>query len=215
VTRQASIKRTELAATPEDPRLVLLIDVVDEYAIFLLDQDGRVATWNVGAARIKGYRADEILGEHFSIFYTAEDIASDKPARELAEATATGQYREESWRVRKDGSVFWANVVITAMFGTDGDLQGFAKITRDDSDRKIAADKARAIDRLRDREAIAEGLHQKVIHRVFEAGMVLEGALGLTSDPALQERIEAAVALLEATLTDVRHVALGLAADDG
>jgi PAS domain S-box-containing protein len=214
VTAQVSAKRPELASTVEDPRLVLLIDAVDEYAIFLLDRDGRVASWNTGAARIKGYAADEILGQHFSVFYTADDNADGKPARELTEAAATGQFREEGWRIRKDGSVFWANVVITAMFDADGELQGFAKISRDDSDRRLAGDKARAMDRLQDRELIAEGLHQKVIHRVFEAGMVLEGALGLTSDPAMQDRLEAAVSLLEATLRDVRHVALGLAADD-
>lgn len=214
MTAHASSKRAELASVPEDRRLALLIDAVDEYAIFLLDTDGRVATWNLGAARIKGYRADEILGTHFSVFYPPEDIASGKPGDELAEATETGQVREEGWRVRQDGSRFWANVVITAMFDADGAIQGFAKITRDDSDRKAAREKGRASDRLHDRELIAEGLHQKVIHRVFEAGMVLEGAMGLTSDPAMHRRIEAAVALLDETVKDVRHVALGLAADD-
>lgn len=195
---------------PDDPLLTLLIDAVDEYAIFLLDVTGHVATWNAGADRITGYRGEQILGTHFSAFYRPDDIASGKPAVALAAARADGQFCEEGWRVRQDGSTFWASVVITELLDDEGELQGFTLIARDDSERK--AD--RTMDRLLDREVIADGLNQKVIHRVFEAGMVLEGAMGLTSDPALHRRIEAAVALLDATVKDVRHVALGLVADD-
>src|SRR4051812_1333407 len=102
------------SATPE--QLALLLDSVADYAIFLLDSTGHIRSWNLGARRIKGYEADEIIGEHFSRFYTPEDIARDHPANELAIAQEQGRYEEEGWRVRKDGSRFWASVLITALF---------------------------------------------------------------------------------------------------
>ncbi len=116
----------------------LLVASVVDYAIFVLDPVGRVATWNVGAARIKGYRADEILGQHFARFYPLEDIEAGKPAMELREAAARGRLEDEGWRVRKDGSRFWANVVITALRDAAGRLVGFAKVTRDLTERKEA-----------------------------------------------------------------------------
>jgi PAS domain S-box-containing protein len=120
----------------------LMVDSVRDYAIFMLDPNGHVASWNQGAQRIKGYTADEIIGRHFSAFYTAEDIASRKPARELKIAARVGKYEEEGIRVRKDGSVFWANVVITAVRDDDHTLVGFAKVTRDLTERRAAQDKA-------------------------------------------------------------------------
>jgi PAS domain S-box-containing protein len=116
-------------------RLVLS---VSDYAIFLLDPDGHISTWNAGARRAKGYTEEEILGRHFSVFYTEEDRASGHPADELRIAAETGRYQEEGWRVRKDGSRFWANVVITAARGADGALLGFAKVTRDLTERREA-----------------------------------------------------------------------------
>jgi PAS domain S-box-containing protein len=203
-----------VVAAPTDTRLALLIDAVTEYAIFVLDPDGRVATWNPGAQRIKGYEASEILGHHFSVFYPPADVEAGKPELDLAEATENGQHREEGWRVRKDGSLFWANVVITAIVDPDGIVRGFAKVTRDDTDRKLASEQARSLDRLRDREAIAQGLHAKVVHRVMEAGMVIEGAMGLARDPAIAARLVEAVRLLDATVRHVRLVALDLS-DEG
>src|SRR5688572_3109086 len=91
----------------------LLVESVTDYAIFILDPDGNVATWNTGAVRIKGYEADEIIGRHFSIFYLPEEVTAGKPARELQIAAETGRVEDEGWRLRKDGSRFWANVVIT------------------------------------------------------------------------------------------------------
>jgi hypothetical protein len=113
-----------------------LIMGVKDYAILMLDLKGFVTTWNVGAERIKGYRAEEIVGHHFSKFYTPEAIAKGKPSQELQTAADKGRFEEEAWRVRKDGSRFWANVVITALFDTDGRLRGFGKVTRDISERK-------------------------------------------------------------------------------
>ena len=120
----------------------LMVDSVRDYAIFMLDPEGHVASWNKGAQRIKGYTASEIIGRHFSTFYPPEDIASDKPARELKIAIRQGKFEEEGIRLRKDGSVFWANVVITAVRDEDGTLVGFAKVTRDLTERRAAQERA-------------------------------------------------------------------------
>ena len=114
----------------------LLIESVKDYAIFLLDVDGRVISWNAGAERIKGYRYDEIVGQHFSRFYPPEVAATGKPQRALEKAAREGRVVDEDWRIRKDGSRFWASVVITAHRDKDGRLRGFAKVTRDMTERK-------------------------------------------------------------------------------
>lgn len=114
----------------------LLVNTVKDYAIFLLDPDGRIASWNLGAEKIKGYRADEIIGRHFSVFYPRAAVESGWPDYELAEARKTGRFEDHGWRVRKDGSLFWANVLITALRDDRGELRGFAKITRDLSERR-------------------------------------------------------------------------------
>src|SRR5438552_2852847 len=128
---------SELAApfrTSEDV-FRLMVENVKDYAIFMLDVGGRVASWNAGAERIKGYSAEEIIGQHFSRFYPPEDVQARKPERELQVAAAEGQWADEGWRVRKDGSRFWASVVITAVRSADGELLGFGKITRDVTQR--------------------------------------------------------------------------------
>ena len=128
---------SELAApfrTSEDV-FRLMVENVKDYAIFMLDVGGRVASWNAGAERIKGYSAEEIIGQHFSRFYPPEDVQARKPERELQVAAAEGQWAEEGWRVRKDGSRFWASVVITAVRSADGELLGFGKVTRDVTQR--------------------------------------------------------------------------------
>jgi PAS domain S-box-containing protein len=116
----------------------LMVDSVVDYAIFMLDPQGRIATWNRGAERIKLYRADEIIGQHFSIFYPSESIAKRLSERELFVAAANGRHEDEGWRIRKGGSRFWANVVITALRDDQGQLVGFAKVTRDLSERRRA-----------------------------------------------------------------------------
>lgn len=120
----------------------LLVESVVDYAIFLLDPQGNVASWNEGAQRINGYQRDEIVGRHFSTFYTAEDKARHKPEWELETATREGRVEDEAWRVRKDGSLLWANVVITALRDESGTLVGFAKVTRDLSERRAAEQRA-------------------------------------------------------------------------
>jgi PAS domain S-box-containing protein len=119
-----------------EERFRLLVEQVKDYAIFILDAKGNVSSWNQGARRLKGYSSDEIIGKHFSTFYTAEDLATDKPARELSIAIREGRYEEEGWRIRKDRTRFWANVVITSLWDKRGNLTGFAKVTRDLTQRK-------------------------------------------------------------------------------
>jgi PAS domain S-box-containing protein len=120
----------------------LLVESVRDYAIFALDPDGHVLSWNLGAQRFKGYAPEEIIGRHFSTFYPPEDIAAGKPAMELEVATAEGRVEDEGWRLRKDGTRFWASVVITALRDAHGTLVGFAKVTRDLTERMLARERA-------------------------------------------------------------------------
>lgn len=129
-------KQAELELRESEEHYRLMVDGVRDYAIFMLDPTGIIKTWNDGAKRTKGYNASEIIGKHFSIFYTAEDLETKKPERELRIAIETGKYEEEGWRVKKNGSVFWANVVITALYNEQNQLLGFSKVTRDLTDRK-------------------------------------------------------------------------------
>src|ERR1700690_569872 len=121
-----------------DERFRLLVDSVRDYAIFLLDPEGHVLTWNAGAEFIKGYAREEILGKHFSIFYLPEAKQSGWPDRELALAEKEGRIQDEGWRVKKDGGTFWASVTITALRQADGRLYGFAKVTRGLTSRREA-----------------------------------------------------------------------------
>jgi PAS domain S-box-containing protein len=139
------LERQVAALRASEERFRLLVDGTTDYAIFMLDPSGRVASWNASAQRIKQYRADEIVGQQFSRFYTAEDVVTGKPVRELQVAEAEGRYEEEGWRVRKDGSHFWASVIITALRDEGGHLRGFSKLTRDMTERKKAEDNARRL----------------------------------------------------------------------
>ena len=129
-------KATEEALRQSEERFRLMVSDVKDYAILMLDPDGRVASWNAGAERTKGYQAEEILGQPFSRFYPEEDIQSGKPAAALQTALQKGRHEDEGWRVRKDGSKFWADVVLTALRDKTGELRGFCKVTRDVTVRK-------------------------------------------------------------------------------
>ncbi|MEO6224400.1 MAG: PAS domain S-box protein [Sphingomicrobium sp.] len=137
ITRDMTERRAaEQALLEAERRFRILVQGVTDYAIYMLSPEGEVTNWNAGAERIKGYSPDEIVGEHFSRFYTPEDFAAKVPDRALATARETGRYEAEGWRVRKDGTQFWASVVIDAIHDEQGELIGFAKITRDMSDRR-------------------------------------------------------------------------------
>jgi PAS domain S-box-containing protein len=138
---QLATSQTKLEET--ERRFRLLVESVTDYAIYMLDPQGQVVNWNAGAQRIKGYAREDIIGRHFSTFYTADDRLAEIPAKALAIATGTGKYEAEGWRIRKDGSTFWAGVVINAIKSQDGELIGFAKITRDLTERRAADERAR------------------------------------------------------------------------
>lgn len=122
-------------------RYKMLVENVQDYAIFFMDPEGYIQTWNKGAEKNKGYTHDEIVGKHFSLFYSEQDNLDNKPARELEIAKRVGRVEDEDWRIRKDGSKFWANVVITALYDDEGTLQGFAKVTRNLTERKENEDR--------------------------------------------------------------------------
>src|SRR5271163_3898144 len=127
----------------QDGQYRLLVEAITDYAIYMLDPNGVVKSWNPGAERFKGYQAAEILGKHFSMFYTLEDRAKGEPERAMGTAAREGKFEAEGWRVRKDGSRFWALVVIDPIYADDGTLLGFAKITRDLTERKQAEEELR------------------------------------------------------------------------
>jgi PAS domain S-box-containing protein len=136
--QQAAALQSETALVESEQRFRLFVEAVRDYAIFMLDPQGHVATWNTGAERIKGYKPWEIIGQHFSKFYPEEDLKSRKPWRELEVAAEEGRFEDEGWRLRKDGSRFWANVIITAIKDEDGRLLGFGKVTRDLTEKRRA-----------------------------------------------------------------------------
>ena len=183
ITRDLTERRAaEEALRATQQQFQLLVQGVTDYAIYMLSPSGEISSWNAGAERIKGYAADEVLGTHFSRFYTAADRAAGEPARALAIAAAEGRYEREGQRVRKDGTHFWANVVIDALHATDGTLLGFAKITRDVTAQREAR---RALDEARETlfqaqkmEAIGQ-LTGGVAHDFNNLLMVIKGSIEL------------------------------------
>src|SRR5262245_4387876 len=162
---QAAHRQAEVAKEESEEILQLFVNSVTDYALFLLDPQGHVMSWNRGAEQIKGYQAHEIVGQHFSRFYPPEDVAAGKPAWELQVAATEGRIEDEGWRVRKDGTRFWANVVITALYDASGRLRGFGKVTRDLTERRQAEETLRQTN---------ASLEQRVATRTAELQRSLE-----------------------------------------
>ncbi|MCP3727497.1 PAS domain S-box protein [Paraburkholderia sp. CNPSo 3272] len=206
IVRDTTDKRLAHEAVVEsERRFRLLVQGVTDYSIFMLSPEGHVTNWNLGAARIKGYEATEIIGSHFRRFYTAEDAAQGLPERNLNTAATQGRFETEGWRVRKDGSRFWANVVIDAIRDEQGDLIGFAKITRDVTERKTAQEeleKARAaLLQSQKMEALGK-LTGGVAHDFNNVLQVLRGNLELLEgrhgrDGWTRERLDKAIDAVE------------------
>jgi PAS domain S-box-containing protein len=187
VTRDMTERVGAQAALREsEERFRILVQGVADYAIYMLDPEGRITNWNLGGERIKGYPADEIVGQHFSIFFTEADRAKGEPEREIATAAREGRFEGEGWRVRKDGTKFWAGVVVDRILDQDGRLLGFAKVTRDMTERKIAEEeleRARAaLAQAQKMEAIGQ-LTGGVAHDFNNLLTVIANSLDLLSDP--------------------------------
>jgi PAS domain S-box-containing protein len=189
----------------DERRFQLLVEAVADYAIFLLDPQGRIASWNRGAEQIKGYSGEEIIGNHFSLFYTEADRVAGKPGRALATAQRTGRFEDEGWRVRKDGSRFWALVVVTAVRDERGVLIGFAKVTRDMTERREAR---RKLEEMREQlfqaqkmEAIGK-LTGGIAHDFNNLLTVILGSVDLG------DRLTGDNARLKRLLANMRHAAL-------
>lgn len=191
ITRDDTDKRSAMLALEEsERRFRTLVQGVKDYALYMLDPDGRVSNWNTGAEAIKGYKAEEIVGQHFSRFYTEEDRAAGEPARALATAVAEGKYEKEAWRLRKDGSRFWANVVLDPIHDEQGQLIGFAKITRDITERRRAAEELEearaALFQSQKLQALGE-LTGGVAHDFNNLMTVIRGSADLLTRPGLSE----------------------------
>ncbi|MEV6447860.1 PAS domain S-box protein [Amycolatopsis sp. NPDC051716] len=220
VTRDVTERRTaELALRESEERFRLLVQSVQDYGIFMLDTGGHISSWNAGAQRIKGYTAAEIIGQHFSVFYPAEDVAAGKPARELEVAVEQGRLEDEGWRLRKDGTRFWANVVITALYDEHGRLHGFGKVTRDMTERRNAEQALRERRRLVghlveaqevERRRIAWDVHDESIQSMVAVGMRLQLLASRLPEPhasaigTLDESVTAAVARLRGLVSRLR-----------
>src|SRR5215218_5604866 len=221
-------KRAEEALRQNEERLRLLVEGVKDYAIFMLDPEGKVASWNEGAHRIKGYRQQEILGRHFSVFYAEKDLKRSKPERALEIAQDKGTYEEEGWRVRKDGSRFWASVLITALWDEAGGLRGFAKVTRDITERKRAEEEIQrlneTLEELKDLVGKLvlgqEEEQRRVAYEVHEGLAQVASAAHLRlanyslRDSADTERsqanLEQALKLIQQTISDARRITANL-----
>jgi PAS domain S-box-containing protein len=208
-------EKAALGVEPNDAQFRLLVASVADYAIFLMDATGRIASWNAGARRIKGYRTSEIIGRHLSLFYTEEDRVAGVPGRLLARAEAEGRARHEGWRVRKDGSRFWADVVVTALRDPQGALRGFAKVTRDMTAHREIEQSLLALTRRlveaeeAERRRLAAELHDRVGQSLSALNMNLDMValqMFATADESTRERLRDSLALVEQTLQTIENV---------
>ena len=205
--RTAALEESEAKLGASEQMFRTLLDGVKDYAVYMLDREGRVVTWNSGAARINGYQAEEIIGKHVSCFYVASDLERNRPAEALHQAATTGHFEEHGWRVRKDGSTFWANVVITPLHDGNGGLSGYSKVVRDITEHKQAEDKLRSHAALLDQASDAimvRDLESRVIfiNRAAQHmyGLSTEEASGRVSHELLQTRFPVQLTAIELAL---------------
>lgn len=228
-TKQQAVAAPAMADLPDASPLLetlrhalsvqeLMVDSIDDYAIFVLDQNGCVASWNKGAEQIKGYSQSEIIGRHFSVFYPAEDRARDKPDQELVIAARDGRFEDEGRRVRKDGSEFWANVVFSAVRDRTGALLGFVKVTRDLTERRALQGRAAAdAQALKAANAELEAFTYSVSHdlrapirQIEEFSKILGEHLGKDIDPQAEHylrRIQEGSRQMGRLVDDLLHLA--------
>ena len=216
---QSKTQERELPASEADAQFRLLVEAVQDYAIFRLDPSGNVKTWNAGAQRIKQYAAAEIIGRHFSTFYPEEDKRNGKPQWELEVAQKEGRFEDEGWRIRKDGSRFWANVIITALRDRSGKLVGFGKVTRDFTERMQAKEALAKSERsLRDlslhllstqdqeRKRIGRDLHDSLGQYLAVLKLKIESVASLVEARDLAEDLAECVRLTDDSIKEVRTV---------
>jgi PAS domain S-box-containing protein len=216
---QSKTQERELPASEPDAQFRLLVEAVQDYAIFRLDPSGNVKTWNAGAQRIKQYAAAEIIGRHFSTFYPEEDKRNGKPQWELEVAEKEGRFEDEGWRIRKDGSRFWANVIITALRDRSGKLVGFGKVTRDFTERMQAKEALAKSERsLRDlslhllstqdqeRKRIGRDLHDSLGQYLAVLKLKIESVASLVEAGDLAEDLAECVRLTDDSIKEVRTV---------
>jgi PAS domain S-box-containing protein len=199
-----------------DEQLKLLVSSVVDYAIFMLDTTGTIITWNEGAQRIKGYSVDEIIGRHFSIFYSADEVRIRKPEWELEVAKREGRYEEEGWRFRKDGTRFWANVVITALRNESGRLQGFGKVTRDLTDRRLREEQMRAhAERMAELEQVKTQFLNLASHELRGLvtairgynSMLEDGSIPIEQIPGIAQLVETKLAQMDSLVEQMLETA--------
>jgi PAS domain S-box-containing protein len=201
-----------------DERFRLFVESVKDYAIFMLDPDGHIVSWNEGAQRIKGYTEEEVLGQHFSIFYTPEAKARRHPDHELSIARETGRYEEEGWRVRKDGSRFWANVVITALYDGNGTIRGFGKVTRDMTERRETEARLREAQAELARREVSErhaiDLNDNIVQGLAVAQYALEQGSPEQGQAAIERTLQQASEIISSLLSGT-HLEAGQLRRDG
>lgn len=201
-------------AAPGEQSLGRLVASVVEYAIFSLDPIGAVQTCNIGALRINGFSGPEVVGQHFSIFYPPEDRQQGIPDRDLAHAADHGYLTGEGWRIRKDGSQYWASSVLTAGLDHDGELYGFLTLIHDESARKIADATRQQLEVVSERDRIALHLADTAVRGIYSASLALDSALATNSNPHVAQRIREAATALDHSLQQLRDTVAGLAVPD-
>jgi len=186
--------------------LATFLGGIRDYAIFVLDRNGNVVSWPAGARAIKGFRPEQILGQHFSVLYTPEEIHAGEPESDLDVAAAKKGFAQQGWRARRDGSRFWASVSLTPLWRDAGEarLRGFVSVVHDDTERRRTDQERTRIAMLDTRDAIVVDLHDQVVHGLFAAGLSLQGTLGLVDSADARSRLEQTVEDLDDIIHHIR-----------